>query len=825
MLGIRRKCCGEYYCEECFYLSSECQSCGEPIAKKGLSGANDNPEYRANSVAVLTGWLLMPFLLFLGGCAVLIATTNELLTPSTLFNYKCKGYFNTCGNTVCLDLGPNSVLDGVQTIDSWEYCTLGSYNKMKGDICIYDNELYLQSKSMLGYDLCIQDFDNGALVFEDSFEDYDSSNTTNPLGSRMKSSLWETFQFAEVSGDCGGMQSESGGRSGGNIGLNSIILRGDTSNQDRIITSKYIDVQYGGRVRFHLKMAPLSGSYPDCMPAITSTVYLNYQVFNSSPNSNNDEWNILSTYSAVYKRSNKFSWEDIKIPDNAISNQTRFQFYQIGHENARDHVAIDNFEILHYFKSGYRYTDTFKEREDESKEEMDFAACCFDTERCQLKLSEDQRDRICNRYSGYTDSKPYFFRGVELYVFLGACVKFALWIYTMTKEFFVLKKVPFANFINRILTMKIVEKYLVDKWKIMKRQTQKTRIYAANLPDEWKDMLDGDEGKLARQNKQLKQDFDLEVSYKWRFMYFVFGPCAFLAFFVYKFTIGQERVMKQDVEFFGLFNIPFYTTIVLVTLIGAFLDVVEVWNFGREIVCFSNVFLPKIEVDMREEVNKLFIGDEEISLRDINEIHLFDYKFIYIRAFLLLLGILPYNLIVLCIKDLYFPFDIMRIASLFMGTFVIFRSFLTYTLFLKIYHALGWTYNPSFEARDNVGVALSNRTTRLMVFNFGFISFFVISICIAVVDASQWLVGTSIAFIALMIFSTLLGCSHSLPITPHYILSSLRKGVWIRVNSRVKCPCIYWCAYCSSLHQVDKMMILFPRNEMRFLEMLRGQTE
>ena len=57
--GIKRRCCGNYYCDDCYYSENSCRSCDQPVSSVGLKDKHAN---KAVNSTIILGWLMTIFL-------------------------------------------------------------------------------------------------------------------------------------------------------------------------------------------------------------------------------------------------------------------------------------------------------------------------------------------------------------------------------------------------------------------------------------------------------------------------------------------------------------------------------------------------------------------------------------------------------------------------------------------------------------------------------------------------------------------------------------------------------------------------------------------
>ena len=96
--GLVRKCCNNYYCDDCYYKSPSCRSCGSQI---GHVGADHKPTFfdKAFMTTNLIGWAITIFVALSVAIFFAIVVAAEVQTPVGLSDYKCYGFFRECGVT------------------------------------------------------------------------------------------------------------------------------------------------------------------------------------------------------------------------------------------------------------------------------------------------------------------------------------------------------------------------------------------------------------------------------------------------------------------------------------------------------------------------------------------------------------------------------------------------------------------------------------------------------------------------------------------------------------------------------------------------------
>lgn len=142
--GFYRKCCGEFYCSDCYFKSGYCPSC--------QCRAERRVKYQRfprdpGLVPVLVGYLatLLVCLAALT-CIAVIAASNHSL-PRTMFGQTCFGFFSKCTTgPKCIAFDGN-LAHGLNPVSGWSACDDEStVMKIYGSYCVFDKQVCAEGK-------------------------------------------------------------------------------------------------------------------------------------------------------------------------------------------------------------------------------------------------------------------------------------------------------------------------------------------------------------------------------------------------------------------------------------------------------------------------------------------------------------------------------------------------------------------------------------------------------------------------------------------------------------------------------------------------------
>lgn len=452
--GLLRRCCGNYYCDECFYSNPTCRSCQTPI--------NDQKHFahinRAMWISIAFGWFTTFFLVFAILALILIVTLSEEQIPIGINDYHCYGFFRTCSDlTVCIDMN-ETVAQGISplpSLSSYQYCTLNSTAKLQSQACVFDNQLYTSTDQSLGYDVCQQSFQQGLYIFEDTFEYWnDPQDFSSNL---MKSALWLEIKNGQVSDDCG-VNPLISSYTGTKGGTKTLTFYGTNL---RYAITQNLDVSSGGYLEVDLFLAPLDYdiSHPSCLSNYAGNINILYSIDDGTT------WVALGFYDSSLYRNKGFFHVQLELPTLSLTTATRFKFDQPYFQSGRDGWAIDNVKILKYLPSDWSILSSFKKNIQLSWESIQFAQCCFDTDWCDTRYTIHQMSTCSTLYSSWYDGLNYQIRVIEILLIITALINICKFIYISLQNYFILKKLPFQEEMEDITKIDFILKYIPVRYR------------------------------------------------------------------------------------------------------------------------------------------------------------------------------------------------------------------------------------------------------------------------------------------------------------------------------------------------------------------------
>ena len=333
-----------------------------------------------------------------------------------------------------------------------------------------------------------------------------------------------------------------------------------------------------------------------------------------------------------------------------------------------------------------------------------------------------------------------------------------------------------------------------------------------------------DMDQFKRKNlAMLRVPFDTEVSTPWLKAWFYFTSFIFTVLALYKISTTPYYNTYERIEPYGA---GYYTYLEFtsfgINLLAMICDFKEMYHVWKNVIPSRDEWVPLITIDMSEEINSLFIAQHAISLNDISESSTFSPAFVAINAFAYFIGSFPWCIICILVRNENMSFATMRIVSPALLIIMVSRAVLGPGFVIKVAFSLYYMFATNYKIREAIGVTLQVPRTWYSMTNTA-LSFLLIALIFGSTFAYQYYTYICAgAFVFGLLYGTITGCVHGLPIKPWMYLTTIRQGVWLRVKKKQKCPCIYWGNYCTEMHEADEVFIIFPTDETKFLNLVKG---
>ncbi|KAG5187103.1 hypothetical protein JKP88DRAFT_260321 [Tribonema minus] len=185
--GFRRKCCGEFFCSACYFRAGACPACAAPAQRRvRLTRTPRDP----GVAPVLLGYAVSALVCLAALAVAAVVAANDRTLPRTVSGYRCYGFFPECsGEDACVEVEGGAARGMPDALVSWKQCTLQTVNKLYGQYCVHDKQVYVHSDKKWGYDMCEEGFPPGATRFQDTFDAW--GNATDAATNAMLSGAWD----------------------------------------------------------------------------------------------------------------------------------------------------------------------------------------------------------------------------------------------------------------------------------------------------------------------------------------------------------------------------------------------------------------------------------------------------------------------------------------------------------------------------------------------------------------------------------------------------------------------------------------------------------
>ena len=167
-----------------------------------------------------------------------------------------------------------------------------------------------------------------------------------------------------------------------------------------------------------------------------------------------------------------FAWEyrqeaffpiKLEIPTKGRTKATRFRFIQKTFEADRDQWALDNVKVFHYFENGWNTSPQYLANLKLTPELIQFAQCCFDTEWCETRLSENDLKK-CDVIPWYHQTN-YQLRGTELYICIAVGIAIFKFVYISVMDYIMKGRIPFNDELEELNQVDKLMKLLPPHWR------------------------------------------------------------------------------------------------------------------------------------------------------------------------------------------------------------------------------------------------------------------------------------------------------------------------------------------------------------------------
>jgi hypothetical protein len=156
----------------------------------------------------------------------------------------------------------------------------------------------------------------------------------------------------------------------------------------------------------------------------------------------------------------------LTIPQNGKTKATRFRFIQKTFEADKDQWALDNVKVFHLFQSNWNQSPDYLSQRKQTPKLIQFAQCCFDTEWCETRLSEDDLTQ-CEDITWYQQTN-YALRGIELYLCLAIALTIFKFIYLSFMNYLMKGRYPFHDELEELSQFDKIMKLFPPHWRLQR---------------------------------------------------------------------------------------------------------------------------------------------------------------------------------------------------------------------------------------------------------------------------------------------------------------------------------------------------------------------
>lgn len=784
--GVFRRCCSSYYCHSCYHRVGTCPGCEQEVPLTGIAAKPEDPP---GKVAIRLSWVFSSLLLLLTVLFLGLFCWNEYTSPTTVFGHSCRGFFPKCDLSVCIDydggLGYGEGGSWVPVSEPYRVCDRESTsNQVVGSACIYDNEMYAWSNSLMGYDLCISspreeqhrsanvsdsnplllfaESSGGVYVFDDDFE----------LPRRTASAPWQEIINGNYSDDCGVSTSPpERGNHGGFEPLENRNALVFTGVYTRHAMTKGVNVEHEGTIEFYLKMGPLSNNpHIKCKAAYDGDVTLEYCL-------GSDECVEFAVFEAWKYRGHLFHFLSVEIPQVALGNSTSFRFRQKVFDASRDHWALDDVRIRANLQPGWQASSAFAERRQMSESDVQLGACCYGTDQCSVfdEKKSNFQPSDCDVIPEFSSGKPVSrMRSSELYILF--CL--------------------FA-FLSKIVYRRVFQHYT-------------SRVRRRKSPES--------QSLVGDQFPRMTFHSVTQLTWQYTVASILLSALVFVLLRLGSSLDGAKCFTNTEQCYVD-------SSFVFTSIIALAFDLRTISIILRKVLIIERPM--EFMVDLHPEHAVMQIEGKRIPLADLVAMQRRSVCFVWILSLCYVLGGLPIALGSLMLRS-YHLHGASEIWYKVLGFMAILREIFGASYLAKFYLCAQWI----LASRNNDREVFARALRRKGVIQQFFIGAALISlISMSTIWARQ--VGLTDPFVGLVAFAScllmggflgaLVGIMHGLPVVPEAYLTCWPTTCYgIDYNDKAHCPCLFSCTSCSEMNSRHVLLVVMVDEMLALKKLLSG---
>jgi len=773
--GVFRSCCKSYYCHQCYFQSGHCPRCDKEAPLTGLAAGLSKED--PGRMAVALSWFISALIITIAITLLALLCWNASTLPVTISGVQCLGWLPTCNLTVCIEHNgleeSGAFLPATQPYKDCDRAT--SVHQVIASACVYDWEAYIWSNHSIGYDLCISSpreehvssshplllYTNenaGVHVFDDDFE--------FPL--KKASAAWQEIINGRYSDACGVNRNPSERGNHGSFrpqdNKNALVFGG---KQRRHAITPALNVEFGGKVEFYLKLGPLiqDDLNSECQAAFEGDVILEYNT--------NNAWMTIGTYPAWRYRGESFQHISEVIPSEAKSNSTQFRIRQPTFDEMRDHWAIDDFRVLSTLNPQWKDSAEYEQLGNKQSEDVTLAQCCLDTNQCNFfdkkRISFDS-DHCDNTSVGRR------LKVSELLILFTILTAVGKLLYQLVSSRF-----------TRVVKS-IQEHHLAkDDFVVQEGTTlfpRKKFVVISSLPFQYSVTF-------------LLCGMVLLTTYRLLHASMIFRCLR-------RENTDDLLCRTNDVPFsFYIFSAFCLDTRVVRTLLRRVFFVENPWHRNQL----------EVKVDLHPDMRYMRVGMGIVPLGEITELHAKSCFFSWFICFCYIFGGLPLALGSLTIQSFELGPRFEAISPI-LGSLAMLREMFGASLFASVWLSIGWVFAFRIDDRKEFGRAVMRRGLLQQVIVGACLTPIVVMFTllirrVEVISSTDNLILFIIFAVSGGFLGFLIGIFRGLPTTPNVFYATWPRSCYaVTYYDKVKCPCIFSWNYCSEIHSRQVLLII-----------------
>lgn len=370
-------------------------------------------------------------------------------------------------------------------------------------------------------------------------------------------------------------------------------------------------------------------------------------------------------------------------------------------------------------------------------------------------------------------------------------------------------------------------------------------VYDSNNTQFADDILPNELDRFRRQDVALlRVPFEIDDDPQFRKIFAIVVIGMFTVMFLFELSYTPYYSIYQPIQSFGVITANLYVDSVLIIFIAAYCDLKEIYHCLRYNIPIRKKWLPTVTADLSDDVRSLIVDHHTVPLENVDDITAFHESFIYWIVAGYTIGVFPWCLFSLLLREVALDYSAMRFVTPILGIVMFARAVLGPSVFIKFVFVMQHYFETQFQVREKIGASLQKESTVNLAINCALgLATLATFVCLTV---SMYHAGMvfGLSMLGGFFYGLFTGTGHELPIKPwmcklrydlillcicclisfpfsiFLVVTTLKPGLFMRVRRRHKCPFSYWGKYCTDIQNYDEVFVLYITDEIKYTGIL-----